>query len=104
MQESNIILYETEDGKINIDVILKDETIWVTQKSIAELFDCSKNNIGLHLKNIFLDKELDKNSTTEIFSAVQKGGNCDVKRNIILYKRAIYIVCFILCYNSSEKI
>ena len=85
MQESNIILYETEDGKINIDVILRDETIWLTQKSMAELFDCSKDNIGLHLKNIFLDKELDKNVTTEIFSVVQKEGNRDVKRNIEFY-------------------
>ena len=85
MQESNIILYETEDGKINIDVILRDETIWLTQKSMAELFDCSKDNIGLHLKNIFLDKELDKNVTTEIFSVVQKEGNRDIKRNIEFY-------------------
>ncbi len=85
MQESNIILYETEDGKINIDVILRDETIWLTQKSMAELFDCSKDNIGLHLKNIFLDKELDKNATTEIFSVVQKEGNRDVKRNVEFY-------------------
>ncbi len=85
MQESNIILYETEEGKINIDVILRDETIWLTQKSMAELFDCSKDNIGLHLKNIFLDKELDKNATTEIFSVVQKEGNRDVKRNVEFY-------------------
>lgn len=87
MQESNIILYETEDGKINIDVILRDETIWLTQKSMAELFDCSKDNIGLHLKNIFLDKELDKNATTEIFSVVQKESNHDVKRNGELYRK-----------------
>ncbi len=85
MQESNIILYKTADGNVNIDVILKDETIWLTQKNMAELFDCSKDNIGLHLKNIFLDKELDKNTTTEIFSVVQKEGNRDVKRNIEFY-------------------
>ena len=42
MQESNIILYETKDGKINIDVILRDETIWLTQKNMAKIFDCSK--------------------------------------------------------------
>ena len=85
MQESNIILYETEDGKVNIDVILKAETIWLTQKNMAELFDCSKDNIGLHLKNIFLDKELDKNATTEIFSVVQKEGNRNIKRNVEFY-------------------
>ena len=85
MQESNIILYKTEDGNVNIDVVLRDETIWLTQKSMAELFDCSKDNIGLHLKNIFLDKELDKNTTTEIFSVVQREGNREVKRNIEFY-------------------
>ena len=46
MQESNIILYETEDGNVNIDVVLRDETIWLTQKNMAELFDCSKDNCG----------------------------------------------------------
>ena len=85
MKESNIILYETEDGKVNIDVVLKDETIWLTQKSMAELFDCSKDNIGLHLKNIFLEQELDKNVTTEKFSVVQKEGNRNIKRNIDFY-------------------
>ena len=85
MQESNIILYKTADGNVNIDVVLRDETIWLTQKSMAELFDCSKDNIGLHLKNIFLDKELDKNTTTEIFSVVQREGNREVKRNIEFY-------------------
>ena len=55
MNESNIILYETEDGKVNVDVVLKDETIWLTQKSMAELFDCSTDNIGLILK-IYIKK------------------------------------------------
>ena len=57
MKESSILLYETENGKINIDVILKDETIWLTQKSMAELFECSTDNIGLHLKNIYKEDE-----------------------------------------------
>lgn len=74
MNESNILLYETDDGKINVDVILKDETIWLTQKSIADLFECSSDNISLHLKNIFKENELDRNSTTEKISVVQKRG------------------------------
>ena len=64
MKESNIVLYETEDGKVNIAVLMKDETIWLTQKGMAKLFDCSVDNIALHLKNIFNDQELDKNSVT----------------------------------------
>ena len=85
MKESNIILYETEDGKINIDVILRDETIWLTQKSIAELFDVNIPAISKHLNNIYEEKELQKNSTISKMEIVQKEGNRDVKRNVEFY-------------------
>ena len=65
MKESNIVLYETEDGKANIDVILKDETIWLTQKSMATLFGVRENNIAYHLQNVFDSNELGKNSVTQ---------------------------------------
>lgn len=60
MNESNILLYETDEGKINVDVILKDETIWLTQKSMGELFDVNVPAINKHLNNIYEEKELDK--------------------------------------------
>ena len=60
---NNFIIYKTEDGTVNVNVVLKDETIWITQKGMAELFGCSSDNIGLHLKNIYLDNELDKKTT-----------------------------------------
>lgn len=85
MNESNVLLYETDDGKINVDVILRDETIWLTQKRMAELFGCSTDNIGLHLKNIYSEEELDINSTTEKFSIVQKEGKRNVKRTLEIY-------------------
>lgn len=85
LKESKFLLYETEDGKINVDVILKDETIWLSQKSMAELFECGSDNIGVHLKNIYEEKELSKDSTTEKISVVQKEGNRKVKRNIEFY-------------------
>ena len=85
MKESNILLYETEEGKVNVDVILKDETIWLTQKSMAEVFDCSSDNVSLHLKNIFEDNELNKNSTTEKISVVRKEGNRNVNRELEFY-------------------
>ena len=85
MNESNILLYETEEGKVNVDVILKDETIWLTQKSMADLFECSSDNISLHLKNIFKDNELDKRLTTEVFSVVRKEGNRSVNRELEFY-------------------
>lgn len=85
MNESNILLHETNEGKINVDVILKDETIWLTQKSMAELFECSPDNISLHLKNIFEENELDKNSTVEKISVVRKEGNRNVNRDLDFY-------------------
>ena len=85
MNESNILLYETDEGKINVDVILKDETIWLTQKSMADLFECSSDNISLHLKNIFQEMELDKDSTTEKISIVRKEGNRNVNRELEFY-------------------
>ena len=85
MQESNIILYETEDGKINIDVVLRDETIWLTQKSMTELFDVNVSAISKHLNNIYEEKELQKKSTISKMEIVQKEGNRDVKRNLEFY-------------------
>lgn len=85
MNESNILLYETDEGKINVDVILKDGTMWLTQKSMADLFECSFDNISLHLKNIFKENELDRNSTTEKISVVRKEGSRNVNRELEFY-------------------
>ena len=85
MNESNILLYETENGKVNIDVILKDETIWFTQKSMSELFDVNSQAITKHLQNIFKEGELKKELTCSKMEQVQKEGNRIVKRNIEFY-------------------
>lgn len=85
MKESNIILYEDKDGKINVDVILKDETIWLTQKSMAKLFDVNSQAITKHLQNIYNDGELQKEGTCSKIEQVQKEGNRNVKRNIEFY-------------------
>lgn len=71
-----------EDG---MQVLYKDETIWATQKAMAQLFDCSTDNIGVHLKNIFTSNELDKEATTEKISVVQKEGERDVNRTTTFY-------------------
>lgn len=67
-QEKNnqIIIYKTAGGETRIEVRLKDETVWLSQKQMAELFDCSTDNIGLHLKNVYFEGELAENSTIEI--------------------------------------
>lgn len=76
------ILDGREDG---VQVYYKDETIWATQKAMATLFDCSTDNIGVHLKNIFNSNELDKDATTEKISVVQKEGDREVNRTTMFY-------------------
>lgn len=62
------------DGDGKVQVVIKDETLWCTQKAMAQLFDCSTDNIGLHLKNIFASGELNKDSVTEKISATASDG------------------------------
>jgi len=86
MKETNqITIYETEDGKARIEVRFENENVWLTQKQISELFDCSADNVSLHLKNIYAEKELKSKATTEEFSVVQKEGQREVKRNVTFY-------------------
>ena len=73
-KELSFLLYTTPKENISIQAVVKDETLWLTQKSMAELFDCSTDNISLHLKNIFKEGELDEKSVTEKFSATASDG------------------------------
>ena len=71
---NEIVFYQTENSDVVVNVVFKDETFWLTQKAMAELFDCSVDNISLHLRNIFNDLELDKDSVTEDFSITAADG------------------------------
>ena len=73
-KELNFLIYNTPDEDVSIRAAVKDESIWLTQKAMAELFGCSTDNISLHLKNIYNERELDPDSTSEIFSVVQNEG------------------------------
>lgn len=84
-KEHEIVLYQIDKTNICVSVFFCEETFWMTQKAMAELFDCSTDNISLHLKNIFREEELDEKSTTEFFSVVQKEGNRNVSRNVKCY-------------------
>lgn len=83
--EIQFILYNLPDSEGKVQVVIKDETIWVTQKAMSELFGCTTDNIGLHLKNIYDSGELDKDSTTEKISVVQKEGERDITRSTNFY-------------------
>ena len=74
MERSEILLYSDENGKEFVSVVFKDETFWLTQKAMAELFDCTPDNISLHLKNIFAESELNREAVTEKFSATAADG------------------------------
>lgn len=74
IKSGEILLYHNGDAKEFVNVIFKDETFWLTQKAMAELFDCSSDNISLHLKHIFTEEELNKDSVAEYFSVTASDG------------------------------
>ena len=77
------LMHRSAERNISVNAVLHDETIWLTQKAMAGLFDCTPDNISLHLKNIFADGELDENSTTEDFSVVQTEGSSQKNKQIL---------------------
>lgn len=85
MNEIQFLLYNTPDENIKVNVIVKDETLWLTQKAIAELFDVNTQAITKHLKNIFEEGELQKEATCSKMEQVQREGERLVKRNVEFY-------------------
>lgn len=82
---SNFVLYTTPNGDVNLDILLQDENLWLTQKGISELFGVSKSTVSHHLSNIYSDGELDKLATVRKFRTVQKEGNRAVQRELEYY-------------------
>ena len=74
LNSNQIAIYETDDGQIKISVLFDEDNFWLTQKLMAELFECSVDNISLHLRNIFKDRELDKNAVVEEYSTTASDG------------------------------
>ena len=73
-REAQFLMYRAADDEVAVNALVKDDTIWLSQKAMAELFGCSTDNISLHLKNIFLDGELVKEAVTEKISATASDG------------------------------
>ena len=82
---AEFLIFQIDSKDDGIQVVYKDETIWATQKAMAELFGCSTDNIGVHLKNIFQALELSKEATTEKISVVQQEGKRNVEREFLFY-------------------
>lgn len=83
--EFEFLVYRSVQEDVSVNAVIKDETVWLTQKAMAELFGCTPDNISLHLKNIYADGELIENATAEEFPVVQQEGSRQVKRNILFY-------------------
>ncbi|NBV99230.1 MAG: cell filamentation protein Fic [Proteobacteria bacterium] len=84
-KELQFLIYNTPQEDVKVDVLVQDETIWLTQKAMAALFGTSTDNIGLHLKNIYTDGELIEEASTEKISVLQKEGTREVRRSINFY-------------------
>ena len=82
MEDNKIIIYQTEDGQTQIDVRLENETVWLTQAQMAELFQTDRTSIVRHINNIYKIEELDRESTCAKIAQVQIEGKRNVKRNI----------------------
>jgi len=85
MKENNIILYNTPIGNVKVEVLFNNETFWLTQKRMAELFGVEIPAISKHLNNIYDSGELNKEATISILETVQKECSRTVKRNVEFY-------------------
>ena len=83
--QSNFLLYTGKDGKVNIEVFLKDESVWLTQKAMGQLFGIESHTITYHLKEIYKTGELNEKATTRKIRAVQTEGKREVTRNLDFY-------------------
>ena len=91
MESNQILIFSNQNGKPNIQVKLDKETIWLTQKQMAELFDKDSDTISLHINNIYNSEELSKEATTEESSVVRLEGKRNVKRTLRYYNLDVII-------------
>lgn len=102
MKDNNgIIIYQDEDGVTKVNVRFSDEDVWLTQNQLAEIYDTTQENISMHIKNIYEDKELDENRTYKKFLLVRQEGSRQVKRNIDHYNLDVIIA---LGYRVQSQI
>ena len=84
-RKSQFLIYQAENGAIKIDVRFEDETVWLTQQLMAELFQTTQQNISLHLQNVYAEEELATQATHKKFLSVRREGTRDVQRQIDFY-------------------
>ena len=84
-KQMEMVLYHSDEGDVSVDAYIKDESIWITQKAMAELFGVNVPDISKHLSNIYDEGELEKETTVSKMEIVQREGNRDVKRTPVFY-------------------
>ena len=89
MPENKVIIYTANDGKTKIDVKLEEETLWLTQAQMCELYQTSKSNVSEHIKHIFEEGELDKESVVRNFRTDQTEGSRNVERDYLFSIKTI---------------
>lgn len=89
--DGNILIYQNENGDTKVDVYFNGESVWMSQKGIAELYQTSSQNITMHIKNIYKDGELDEDATCKDYLQVQKEGNRQVQREIKIYNLQVIL-------------
>lgn len=85
MEQSELILYQSEDGQTKVEVRMEGETVWLTLNQLAELFQTTKQNVSLHIRNIYSEGELSEEATVKEYLTVQQEGNRTVKRTLDYY-------------------
>jgi len=99
--QNNIVFYEGDDKSLRIKTFIKDETVWLSQQQLAQLFQSSRTNIVEHIKHIYDEGELDSSATCRNFRQVRKEGNREVSREIPFYNLDMIIS---LGYRINSKI
>ena len=90
-EDQKIVIYQTEDGQTQIDVRLEDDTVWLSQAQMVELFQTTKQNISLHVGNVFKEGELEQEATVKEYLTVQNEGNRKVARKVKFYNLDVII-------------
>ena len=91
MEDNKIVIYQTEDGQTQIDVRLENETVWLTQAQMVELFQTTKQNVSLHVGNVYKEGELEQEATVKEYLTVQNEGNRKVTRKVKHYNLDVII-------------
>ena len=89
--QNQIEIFQGENNEINVEVKFEDDTVWLSQRQMSELFAKDSDTIGLHIKNIYNEGELERNATTEDYSVVQNEGKRVVNRDIVHYNLDVII-------------